>query len=360
MSESEIVINSPKRNIKIGRGQPCFVIAEMSANHKQDYNRAVAMVKAAAEVGADAIKLQSYLPETMTIDCRKQWFLVGGKENPEAWQGQTFYELYQKAFTPREWHQPLKELAESLGLIFFPTPYSIEDIEFLETLNPVMYKVASYEATDVRFLKRLAETKRPIIMSVGFATMEEIELSVKVLKEAGARDVIILHCVTSYTDNPRPETSNLRTMLDMSERFGLVSGFSDNNWGIEIPVLAAAMGAAVVEKHFVLESDEALDSRFSLDRDGFKKMVDAIRSNERIMGTVHYGTQTPAEEHNRQFRRSLFVVKNIKKGEEFSPENVRSIRPAFGLQTKYFDEIIGKKATQDIEIGTPLGWDLII
>ena len=220
-----VTLKTPRGERRIGNNEPCFIIAEMSANHNQVYERAVAIVKAAAEAGADAIKLQSYLPDTITIDCRKEWFFVGGKDNPEAWKGQSFYELYQKAFTPREWHPKLKALAESLGLIFFPTPYSIQDVEYLETLNPVLYKVVSYEATDIPFLKYLAATGRPIIMSTGFATLEEVTLSVGTLKEAGAKDVVLLYCVTSYSDKPELETTNLRTMLDMGERFGYTVGF---------------------------------------------------------------------------------------------------------------------------------------
>lgn len=355
-----ISIPTPRGPRRIGPGEPAFIIAEMSANHKQDYATAEAIVRAAAEVGADAIKLQSYIPDTITIDCRKPWFFVGGKDNPEAWKGQSFYELYQKAFTPREWHAPLKELAESLGLIFFPTPYSIEDVDFLETLNPALYKVASYEATDIPFLKHLAKTGRPIIMSVGFATLEEIELSMAILKEAGVKELIVLYCVTSYTDTPQVETSHLTTMLDLGKRFEVQTGFSDNNAGVEVPLLAQAMGATVIEKHFLVEAEGALDGRFSLGVEDFKKMVDGIRRQESTMGTVHYGTQTPAEAYNRGFRRSLFVVKDMKKGELFSVENVRSIRPADGLESKYYEEVLGKTAASDIERGTPLSWELII
>ncbi|MSU75848.1 MAG: pseudaminic acid synthase [Candidatus Magasanikbacteria bacterium] len=353
------IIQTPAGPRKIGSHEPCFIVAEMSANHKQDYNRAVEIVRGAAAAGADAIKLQTYVPDSMTIDCNKQWFYVGGKDNPEAWKGQTFYELYQKAYTPREWHADLKKLAEGLGLVFFSAPFSIADVDFLETLDTPLYKIASYEATDIPLLKKVASTGKPVILSVGFATLEEIEFSVKTLRDAGVKDLALLHCVTSYAHTPEPEFTNLRTMHDLQNKFQTGVGFSDNNGGIEIPILAAAMGASIIEKHFLIESDEAFDSQFSLGSDDFKAMVETIRRNEIIMGTIHYGCQTPAEEYNRGFRRSLFVVKDIKQGEQFTVENVRSIRPACGLETKFYDAVLGKQATQDIERGTPLSWNLI-
>lgn len=353
-------IPSPKGERRIGSGEPCFIIAEMSANHGQDYDKAVAIVKAAAVAGADAIKLQSYIPETITLDSHKPWFMVGGKDNPEAWKGQTFYELYQKAFTPREWHAPLKALAESLGLIFFPTPYSPADVDFLETLDPALYKVASYEATDIPFLQRLAQTGRPIIMSVGFATLEEIKESVAAIQSTkNAGSLVLLHCVTSYTDAPHPEMSHLSVMRDMAERFDVPTGFSDNNAGIVIPVLAAAMGACVVEKHFVMEGDVALDSRFSLGHHEFKEMVDQIRAHETIAGSVSYGPQTQEEKYNRGFRRSLFAIKDIRRGEAFTMENIRSLRPANGLEPKYLPILLKKTAAINIEAGTPLSADVV-
>ena len=353
-------IQTPKGKRTIGPNHPCFIIAEMSANHGQNYDKAVEIVRAAAAAGADAIKLQSYLPISLTIDSDKEWFVVGGKDNPDSWQKETFFKLYQKAFTPREWHDDLKKLAESLGLVFFSTPYAPEDVDFLEHLGVPMYKVASYEATDIPLLKRIAKKGKPVIMSVGFATLEEIELSVATLRDAGCKDLALLHCVTSYTDKPAVEYSNLRTMQDMAERFQAVIGFSDNNGGVEVPAIAAAMGAAIIEKHFVLDNnDQTFDARFSLNKNDFKEMVDRIRAEEKIMGSVKYGPQTEPEKYNRRFRRSLFVSQNIKKGDKFTSENIRSVRPANGLETKYYDEVLGKKAVKDIEFGTPLSWDLI-
>lgn len=348
-------IKTPKGKRSIGPGAPAFIVAEMSANHRQSYAKAEEIVRAAAAAGADAIKLQTYTPDTMTIDSRKPWFFVGGKDNPKAWQGKNFYDLYKTAYTPWEWHPKLQKLAERLGLVFFSSPFDATSVDFLDKLGVPLFKVASYESTDIPLLQKIAGTGKPVVMSVGFATLSEIRLSVQTLRDGGVKDLALLHCVTSYADNPKPEYSNLRTMLDMRDKFNAVVGFSDNNAGVEIPVLAAAMGAAVIEKHFVIAGDDdALDARFSLHKNDFKKMVDAIRANERIAGAVHYGPQTPQEEYNRRFRRSLFAVEDIKKGERFTDKNVRSIRPADGLETKYYADVLGSRATRDIERGTPL------
>lgn len=358
---ASFAIQTPRGERIIGSTHPCFIVAEMSANHQQNYEKAVEIIKAAAAAGADAIKLQTYTPDTMTVDSRKEWFLVGGKENPEAWQGKTFYDLYRTAYTPWEWHSKLQSLAESLGLVFFSTPFDATAVVFLESLHVPLYKISSYEATDIPLLKRVAATKKPIVMSVGFATLPEIVFSVKTLRENGCKELALLHCVTSYSDKPAPERTNLRAMLALSEEFEAVAGFSDNNAGIEIPALAAAMGASIIEKHLVLENDTtALDARFSLDGKEFKKMVDKVRAQEKMMGTVFFGPQTPAEEYNRRFRRSLFVVKDVKAGETLTPDNIRSIRPATGLETRYYEEILGKVVRQDIEKGTPLTRDLIV
>lgn len=345
----------------IGDGHPVFIIAEMSCNHQQDINQAKAIIKAAAQAGADAIKLQTYTPDTMTIDCRKKWFIIGADENPDTWKGKTFYEIYQEAYTPWEWHSELQEYAINFGLEFFSTPFDHTAVDFLETLGVPCYKVASYEATDIPLLKKIAKTGKPIIMSVGFADLPEIELSVKTLRDNGTKDLVLLHCTTSYSKNERADHTNLRAMLDMKERFEVLTGFSDNMGGIEIPALAAAMGAVAIEKHLVLKHDPAvLDDTFSLDPVEFKQMVDKIRWQEKAMGEVLYGPRTKAEEDNRRYRRSLFVVKDIKKGESFTVDNVRSIRPADGLETKFFDDVLGGKASQDIERGTPLSWDLVL
>ncbi len=355
----EIIIQTPKGKRRIGPGHPAFIIAEMSANHEQSFVKAKALVRAAAKAGADAIKLQTYTPDTMTIDSQKKWFFVGGKNNPKAWKNQTFYNLYQKAYTPWPWHKPLKQLAESLGLVFFSTPFDATAVDFLEDLHVPCYKIASYEATDIPLLKKVAATGKPVIMSVGFATLPEIEYSVGVLKKQGVKQLALLHCTTSYAESGNVSAANLSTVTDLAKRFEVVSGFSDNMGGTEIPALAAGLGASIIEKHFVINHGKALDDRFSLDQKAFKKMVDVIRFQEKALGRAKYGPQTPSEKYNRHFRRSLFVVEDIKRGEKFSLKNVRGIRPAYGLETKFLDKIIGKKAATTIERGTPLTWNLI-
>ncbi len=358
----EVVIPTPRGERKIGPGNPAFIIAEMSGNHNQNFERAVEIVKSAAVAGADAIKLQTYTPDTITIDCRKEYFMVAGKDNPDIWKGKTLYELYQKAYTPWEWHPKLKKIAEDLGLVFFSSPFDGTAVDFLETLNVPCYKIASYEVTDITLLRKVASTGKPVIMSVGFASSEEIEEAINTLRQYGTKDIIILHCVTAYSDNPIPEQTNLRTMLDIRDRFKVVCGFSDNNAGVEIPLQAVIMGASVIEKHVTIKSDNGgVDEDFSVGEDEFKNFVKSVHRAESIMGKVHYGTQGPAEEYNKRFRRSLFVVKDMKKGEEFSANNTRVIRPAMGLPPKYYYEVIGgKRASCDIEKGTPLNGDLVI
>lgn len=348
---------------KIGQGEPAFIVTEVSANHEQKLENAIAIIKAAKKAGVDAIKLQTYTPDTITIDSRKKWFFVGGeqnKDNPEIWHGKTFHDLYKDAYTPWEWHKELQRITHELGMIFFATPFDTTAVDFLETLHVPCYKVAAYECTDITLLRRIAKTGKPVIMSVGFATLPEIELSVKTLRDGGTKEIALLHCLTSYTKTHIASATNLRTILDLRDRFDVAAGLSENMGGIETPVLAAAMGASIIEKHMVVKHNpKILDDQFSLDAKEFKTMVARIRAQEQLMGVVKYGPQTKQEEDNRRYRRSLFAVENIKKGERLSPKNVRSIRPADGLETKHYDEVIGKIATTDIERGTPLSWELI-
>lgn len=346
--------------VKIGKGHPAFIIAEVSCNHEQDYTKAIAIIQAAAEAGVDAVKIQTYTPDTMTIDCDNEHFIVKGKENPDSWKNRTFYDLYKDAYTPWEWDIKLKKATEDLGMVFFSTPFDPTAVDFLETLDVPCYKIASYEATYIPLLKRAAQTGKPIIMSVGFASLSEIEYSVKILRDNGAKDVLLLHCTTSYEDIAKVEGTNLSTMEGLRDRFDVVTGFSDNMGGIEAPILAASLGAAVIEKHVVIEHDEAiLDDRFSLDKNELKEMVGQIRRNEKMVGKETYGCGTKEEEYFRTFRRSLFVVEDIKKGEVFTEENMRAIRPSDGLETRYYEEVLGSKAKLDMERGTPLSWNHI-
>lgn len=355
----EIVIQTPKGERKIGPGNPVFIVAEMSANHNQNLDKAFSIIDSAAKAGADAVKLQTYTPDGMTIESDKEWFRVGGGSNPYSWESETLYSLYQKAFTPREWHPLLKKKAEEMGLVFFSTPFSLEDVDFLESLDMPMYKIASYEVTDIPLLKRIAQTRKPVIMSIGFASLEEVELALQTLKQNGSTQIAVLHCVTAYQKNPRPEQTNLQTMVDIRDRFGVVTGFSDNNAGNEIPLQAAIMGASIIEKHIINDNEKTFDSDFSLNSEQFKQLVTLIRHAELIKGVVRYGTQSIVEDHNKRYRKSIFIVQDIKKGERLTKEKIRVIRPNFGLSPQYYEGLIGKKIKQDVERGTPLTIEMI-
>lgn len=349
-----IIIKTPKGERKIGPGNPVFIVAEMSGNHNQSYENALKIIDAAAEAGADAIKLQTYTPDTITIDSDKEYFQV--KVN-EAWAGQTLYQLYQKAYTPWDWQPKLKEYAESKGLVCFSTPFDVTAADFLEQMRVDIYKVASFEVVDIPLLKRIGQTKKPVIMSRGMASQEELELAIKTLKENGTSQIALLHCVSSYP--AKPEEMNLATIPDMQERFSVVAGLSDHTLGSTIAIAAVALGASVIEKHVTLSrAAGGPDAGFSLEPDELKRMVLAVRDAEAALGKPRYGSGA-RESENMTFRKSLFAVADIKKGEKFTPENIRSIRPGHGLAPKYYDEVIGKMAAEDIERGIPLVWDLI-
>jgi len=363
----------------VGEGRPCFIIAELSGNHHQKYEEAEALVQAAAAAGADAVKLQTYTPDTITLKSNKKWFLVEGKDQPDEWKGKTLWDLYQQAYTPWEWQPKLKKLADELGMVLFSSPFDETAVDFLEReVNPPCYKVASYEAVHIPLIRRVAKTHKPVIISIGFASQEEAELAVKTLHENGCQEIAVLHCVTAYSDKPSWENTNLRTIKDIARRFGVVAGFSDNNAGIELPVLAVTIaGASVVEKHLTLDKKlGGPDAQFSIEPHEFKRMVELIRKGEKgesvlsdigisqeqvekAMGQVHYGPASPAEEANKEFRPSIWVQKPVKKGELFTQENIRVARPGAGLLPKYWDEVLGKRAACDIEEATPLTQDLI-
>lgn len=356
---------------KVGQGSPVFVVAEISGNHYQNYDEAVKLVKAAAEAGADAVKFQTYTPDTMTINSNKQWFRVGGEDNPENWQGKTLYQLYQENYTPWGWLPKLKKLVEDLGLVFFSTPFDETAVDFLEGLGTPCYKIASYEITDIPLLKKVGETGKPVIISVGFVDLREIELAVETLKQSGAFKIALLHCLTNYSEGVQKEQAYLGTIADLAERFKLISGFSDNNAGIEVPVAAVESGACIIEKHLILDRKlGGADAGFSLEPREFKEMVRKIRlltptlSSQRRgrkgeEGRIHYGPANAQEEYNKRFRRSIFAVKDIKNGEKLTRDNIRVIRPAFGLEPKYYQEVLGKTARLNIEKGTPLSWELL-
>ena len=348
----------------VGRGHPCFVVAEISGNHHQKYDEAVALLRAAKIAGAGAVKLQTYTPDTITLRSDREWFRVGG-ENPSEWRGKTLYELYQEGYTPWSWQPKLKRLADELGITLFSTPFDETAVDFLETMAVPCYKIASYEATDFVLLRAVARTKKPVILSVGYATVPDIEFALATLREHGSEEIAVLHCVTGYAENPKPEDAHLGTIADIAKRFGVVSGFSDNNAGIAIPVAAAQAGASVIEKHLILaRSAGGPDAEFSIEPAELRELVVRVRAWEEAgrpvasslerFGGVHYGPGSKLEEYNRRWRRSLFAGKDIKAGEPFTKENVRDVRPAFGLPTRFYDTVLQARAAKDIPFGTPL------
>ncbi len=337
----------------IGNQFPTYIIAEMSGNHGQNFEQAVDILKAAKEAGADAIKLQTYTADTMTIKSARPEFQIKGS----LWDGRNLYELYEEAYTPWEWQPKLKKIADEIGIDFFSTPFDDMAVDFLEEMNVPVHKIASFEMIDTGLLKKVASTGKPIIMSTGMATLGEIEESVKTLRENGANEIALLKCTSAY---PAPlEEMNLRTIPHLSEAFGVVAGLSDHTLGISVPVAAVALGARIIEKHFTLSRDlPGPDTAFSLEPQEFKAMVEAVRTVEKALGNVSYGVNEK-EAKSRIFRRSLFVVEDVKAGEEFTNQNVRSIRPGNGLPPKNLEKVLGRKARQDIKRGTPVSWELI-
>lgn len=338
----------------VGDNNPVYIVAELSANHKQDFDQAVKLVKAAKEAGADAIKLQTYTPDTMTIDCDNEYFRIG---KGTIWEGRTLYDLYKEAYTPWEWQPELKKIANDLGMELFSTPFDKTAVDFLEKMDVPAYKIASFELVDIPLIQFVAQTGKPIIMSTGMATLAEIYEALTIARESGCKEIALLKCTSAYPADP--EEMNLRTIPHMAEAFGVPVGLSDHTLGIAVPVTAVTLGTCILEKHFTLSrSTPSLDSAFSLEPHEFKVMVDAIRTVEKAVGKVSYEI-TPKESASRIFRRSLFVVKNMKAGEVFTPENIRSIRPGYGLKPIFVYNILGRKAKNDIIAGTPLNEELI-
>lgn len=339
---------------KVGEGQPVFIIAEISANHNQSFRKAKKLVRIACEIGVDAVKLQTFKPESLTINCSNKWFQV--KVNP-AWKGKTLYELYKEAHTPWRWHSQLKEIANSYGVLLFSTPQDESAIEFLEELKVPAYKIASFELNDLELLRKIAQTKKPIIISRGMSSLDELRLAIKTLRKNGVSEIAILHCVSSYPVHP--EEMNLATIPDIKKKFKVVTGLSDHSLGISAAIAAVALGASIIEKHFTLKrSDGGPDANFSLEPEELKEMVKLIREAEKATGKVQYNPQKK-ESENLVFRRSLFAVKDIKKGKKLTRENVRCIRPGYGLAPKFLSKILGKKSKKSIKRGTPLAWKLI-
>ena len=333
--------------------EAAYLIAEMSANHNGDPGKAKAIIHAMKEAGADAVKLQTYRADTLTIDCDRPDFLIGAGT---IWEGQKLFDLYGKAFTPWEWHAELFELATALGMDCFSTPFDNSAVDFLEQFNPPAYKVASFELVDLGLIEYIASKGRPIIMSTGMGSREEIQEAVEVVKRAEV-PLTLLKCTSAYPSPP--ESMNLRTMVDMASRFNVPVGLSDHTLGTTVPVAAVALGATVVEKHFTLSrDDEGPDSSFSLEPHEFRQMVDAIRTTEKALGEVKY-VRSEKEQASIVFRRSLYAVEDIAPGETLTNENVRSIRPGHGLKPKFLKQLLGKKASRSIARGTAISADLV-
>jgi len=340
---------------KIGLEHPPFVIAEMSGNHNQSLERALAIVECAADAGAHAVKLQTYTAETMTLDLSEGEFMVPG--NQQLWGGEKLYDLYQKAHTPWDWHKPIIERAQELGLIVFSTPFDETAVDFLESLSIPAYKIASFEITDLHLIKKVANTGKPVIISTGMATAAEIEEAVRAAREAGCSEVVLLKCTSTYPASP--ESSNLLTIPHMREMFKTQVGISDHTMGVGVPLAAVAVGATVIEKHLTLSRAEGgIDSAFSLEPQELAALVTESKRAWEAMGEVAYGP-TKEETKSLVFRRSLYIVEDLKSGDRLTTTNVRCIRPGLGLAPKFMEVVLGKRVNQAVKKGTPLSWDLI-
>lgn len=331
-----------------------YIIAEMSGNHNMDFDRAVKILYAAKDSGADAIKIQTYTADTITLDCDDSCFQI---KQGTLWDGITLHKLYEKAYTPWEWQPKLQAIAEDIGLDFFSSPFDSTSVDFLENMNVPAYKVASFEITDIPLIRKIAKLGKPIIISTGIATLADIELAVNTCRDEGNDNVILLKCCSAY---PTPyEDINLNTMVNLRNTFDCVVGLSDHTMGDTVAVASVALGAKVVEKHITLcRADGGVDSAFSMEPAEFKQMVDHIRIVEKAMGSVTYEL-TEKQKAEREHARSLFITKDMKTGDVLSEDNMRSVRPANGLHTKYYDELLGKKVNRDVKLGTPLSWDII-
>lgn len=335
----------------VGDGVPAYIIAEMSANHAGSIERALEMIHVAKEAGADCVKIQTYTPDTMTIDCHNEYFNI----EKGTWEGENLYSLYQKAYTPWEWHKQLRDEAAKVGIDFLSTPFDNTSVDFLEELGMSFYKIASFELVDIPLLEYIASKNKPIIMSTGMGSIEEITEAVEAIYSTGNRQLALMKCSSAYP--AKSEEMNLSTICDMKKRFDIPVGLSDHSMGAFSAATAVALGANIIEKHFCISrAIKNPDSTFSMEPDEFRDMVEQVREVEKAMGKVSYGV-SKQEETNACFRRSLFVVKDIAAGERLTPENIRSIRPAYGLKPKYYKEVLGKVAKHEIKRGTPLSFE---
>lgn len=339
----------------IGRAHAPFIIAEMSGNHNQSLQRALKIVDAAAQAGAHGLKIQTYTPDTMTIDLDEREFHIGDPNS--LWKGTSLYRLYGEAYTPWEWHQAIFAHARAKGMIPFSTPFDDTAVDFLETLNVPCYKIASFENTDLPLIRRAAATGKPLIISTGMASVGELEETVRTARAAGCRDLVLLKCTSTYPASP--ENTNILTIPHLRELFGCEVGLSDHTIGVGVSVASIALGATVIEKHFTLSrADGGVDSAFSMEPEEMKQLVAETERAWQALGQVRYGV-TDAEKGSAQFRRSLYIVKDLQPGEVLTRENVRAIRPGFGLPTKFLDQVLGRTVACIVRRGTALSWDLL-
>ena len=337
----------------VGPRRPVFVIAELSGNHNQSFDAAVKLLHLAKEAGADAIKLQTYTADTITIPSAQQWFIIDGT----LWNGRTLHDLYQESFTPWEWQPKLQSIARALGLELFASAFDPTAVDFLDRIGVPAHKIASPELVDIPLIEKMARTGKPLILSTGMASLAEIHEAVGAARKAGAAEICLLKCTSSYP--AQPDQANLRTLVDLAARFKVPVGLSDHTMSCETVITAVALGACIIEKHLTASrSTPGPDSGFSLEPDEFREMVNAIRTAESSLGSVHYGA-TPSELPTLNFRRSLFVVADVDAGETFTEKNVRSIRPAYGLHPRHLPDVLGRKAARPLGRGTPLTWDMI-
>jgi pseudaminic acid synthase len=334
---------------EIGDGHPTYIIAELSANHGGSKDKAMKLIQEAQKTGANAVKFQTYRADTITLDSNKEDFVIP-PHDPWHYKGNLF-NLYQEAYTPWDWHADMFAEARRLGMDVFSSPFDLTSVDFLENLNCDAYKIASPEIVDIPLIAKCARTGKPVIISTGFAELQDIELAVQTLKENGCPNYVLLKCTAEYP--APPETMNLRTIPDMANRFGCIAGLSDHTLGIGVPVASVALGGQVIEKHFMLEGEESVDSFFSLNERTFKELVDEVRKVEKALGIVTYDVLGDKSKKFRA-RRSLYISNPIKKGETFTAENVKSVRPSWGLHPKYYEAVLGKKAMQDLEKGDRL------
>ena len=339
----------------IGDGHAPFFIAEMSGNHNQSLERALTIVDAAADAGADALKIQTYTADTMTLNISKGEFVVNDSKN--LWKGRNLYDLYNEAMTPWEWHMPIKKRCEERGMQFFSSPFDFTAVDFLEECKVDFYKIASFENTDIPLIKKVAKTGKPMIISTGMASVTELSETVEAARKAGCKDIILLKCTSAYPSSPKD--ANLLTIPHMRELFNVEVGLSDHTMGMGVAIASVALGASIVEKHFTLDRSEGgVDSAFSMEPAEFKCMVEESKKAWESLGHVSY-ERGEAETKALVFRRSLYIAENMKSGDTFNTKNLRSIRPGLGLPPKYLELFLGKKINKDVSRGTPLNWDYL-